>query len=237
MGAESAADRDVTVPVPPPLYAVLDVDACARAGCAPHDAAAAFQRAGVSLIQVRGKSIGAAALLDLTRAVIREGPARVIVNDRPDVARIAGAGGVHVGQDDLLPSDVRAIVGPEPWVGLSTHTLEQARLALDEPIDYLAIGPVFETGTKATGYQAVGLDLVRRVALLAEPRGVPVVAIGGITLERTPSVLAAGAAAVCVISDLLRGDIEVRARQFVTVSAANLRPLSSTHLGYNPAGG
>jgi len=207
----------------PPLYAVVDVDACAHSG---HDAltvAAAFQRAGVSLLQIRGKSIGAAALFDLTRAVMTTGNARVIVNDRADVARLAHAGGVHVGQDDLPPSDARAIVGPEPWVGLSTHTLEQATQALDEPISYLAIGPVFDTGTKSTGYDAVGLDLVRRVAGLAKPSGIPVVAIGGITLERAPRVLEAGADSVCVISDLLRGDAEARAGAFLAALGPNLR--------------
>lgn len=221
---------------PPPLYAVVDVEACGRAGFEARRVAAAFVRAGVSLMQVRGKSIGAAALLSLVRDVMAEGGARVIVNDRPDVARIAGAGGVHVGQDDLAPADARAIVGPEAWVGLSTHTVDQVERGLEQPISYVAIGPVFDTGTKATGYEAVGLDLVARAAALARPQGVPVIAIGGITLERAPDVLAAGAAAVCVISDLLRGDPEARAREFVATLGAAPRS-SSAHLGYNPAGG
>lgn len=220
----------------PPLYAVVDVDACARAGLEPRQVAAAFRRGGVSLVQVRGKSIGAAALLSLVREVMAGGDARVIVNDRPDVARIAGAAGVHVGQDDLPAADARAIVGPDAWVGLSTHSPDQAARALEEPIDYLAIGPVFDTGTKATGYEAVGVDLVARVAALARPRGVPVVAIGGITLERAPAVLAAGADSVCVIADLLRGDPESRARAFVAALGSGAGR-TATHLGYNPAGG
>jgi thiamine-phosphate pyrophosphorylase len=193
-------------------------------------------RGGVSLLQVRAKSLGAAALLDLTRSVMAAGSARVIVNDRPDVARIAGAGGVHVGEDDLPAADARQIVGPCSWVGLSTHTRDQAGRAVEQPIDYLAIGPVFETGTKATGYEAVGLDLVREVAGLARPRRKWVVAIGGITLERAPEVLAAGADSVCVIADLLRGDPEARAREFITVLGVAPRS-PSAHLGYNPAGG
>lgn len=220
----------------PPLYAVVDVDVCQQAGLDARRVAAAFLRGGVSLIQVRGKSIGAGALLELTRTVMAGTQARVIVNDRPDVARIAGAGGVHVGQDDLPAAAARAIVGPEAWVGLSTHTLEQARRAIDQPITYLAIGPVFPTGTKATGYEAVGLDLVTQVAGLARPRGMSVVAIGGITLERAPEVLRAGADSVCVISGLLRGDPEDRAREFVAILGASPRP-SSAQLGYNPAGG
>jgi thiamine-phosphate pyrophosphorylase len=200
----------------PALYAVVDTEACVRAGRAPLDVAVAYLDAGVSLVQVRGKSLGAAALLNLTRRVVEAGPhARVIVNDRPDVAVLAEAGGVHVGQDDLCVADARAIVGGHRWVGVSTHSVDQARRALDLGIDYVAVGPVFATATKETGYEAVGLELVEAVAAMARPRGVPVVAIGGITLERAPRVLAAGASAVCVISDLLNGDPGARARLFV----------------------
>jgi thiamine-phosphate pyrophosphorylase len=127
----------------------------------------------------------------------------VIVNDRADIARMSQASGVHVGQDDLLPRDARAIVGPHAIVGYSTHTIEQVRAACSEPVSYIAVGPVFGTRTKNTGYQAVGLDLVSAAAKAAGP--IPIVAIGGITLENARSVLEAGAAAVAVISDLLTG--------------------------------
>lgn len=208
----------------PSLYAVVDEDACARAGRAPLDVANAFLAAGVALLQVRGKGMGAGALLELARRIVQAGPhARVIVNDRPDVAVLSGAGGVHVGQDDLTPADARTVVGSSRWVGVSTHSVEQARRALDEPIDYLAVGPVFDTGSKDTGYAAVGRSLVEAVCTLAAPRGVPVVAIGGITLERAPGVLQAGASSVCVISDLLRGDPAARARAFLDA----LGPLQS----------
>lgn len=200
----------------PPLYAVVDPEACARAGRDPHAVARAFAEAGVGLLQVRVKAAGAAALLRLTREVMALAPrARVIVNDRPDVARLAAAGGVHVGQDDLEVSDVRTIIGAESWVGLSTHTIGQARAALERPVHYIAIGPVFETTTKRTGHAAVGLNLVREVAEMSAPRGIPVVAIGGITVERAPSVIAAGASSVCVISDLLKGDPGERALAFL----------------------
>lgn len=210
----------------PALYAVVDEEVCARAGHAPSDVVDAFGRAGVTLLQVRGKRLGSATLLELTRHAVRAaGNARVIVNDRADLAVLGEAGGVHVGQDDLSPADARTIVGERRWVGVSTHDLEQARRALDGPADYLAIGPVFDTGTKATGYARVGLQTVEAVATMAAARGVPVVAIGGITLERAPSVWQAGAAAVCVISDLLVGEPEARARAYLgRTTAVQSRP-------------
>ena len=125
--------------------------------------------------------------------------ALVIVNDRADLAAMAGAAGVHVGQQDLPPEAARSIVGPRAILGVSTHTEEQVDEAVAGPSDYVAVGPVFSTATKDTGYEPRGLALVRYAA----QRGKPVVAIGGVTLERAPAVLAAGAAAVAVISDLI----------------------------------
>jgi len=130
--------------------------------------------------------------------------AAIIVNDRADLAALSGAAGVHVGQDDLAPAAARAIVGPAAVVGYSTHTVEQVRAAVNEPVSYIAVGPVFGTRSKETGYEAVGLELVAAAAGVAGD--IPIVAIGGITLETAPSVLAAGAASVAVIGDLLSGD-------------------------------
>lgn len=127
--------------------------------------------------------------------------ASVIVNDRADLAAMSHASGVHVGQDDLPPAAARALVGESAIVGLSTHSPGQVEAALAEPITYVAIGPVFGTSTKETGYAAVGLDMVKTAARLA--RGLPVVAIGGITLETAPAVLEAGASCVAVIGDLV----------------------------------
>jgi thiamine-phosphate pyrophosphorylase len=110
---------------------------------------------------------------------------------------------VHVGQEDLAPAAARALVGDAAIVGLSTHTPDQVEAALKEPITYVAIGPVFGTSTKHTGYSAVGLEMVQAAARLS--RGLPVVAIGGITLETAPSVLDAGASCVAVIGDLVAG--------------------------------
>ncbi len=138
-------------------------------------------------------------------------PTQVIVNDRADIARAAGAHGVHVGQDDLSVAEARAIVGDSAIVGVSTHTREQIDRALESSASYVAVGPIFATSTKATGYGARGLALVRYAA----GRGKPVVAIGGITLQRAPDVIAAGAHAVAVITDLLVDeDVEARVRAF-----------------------
>jgi thiamine-phosphate pyrophosphorylase len=121
---------------------------------------------------------------------------------------MSGAAGVHVGQEDLAPAAARAIVGPGAIVGFSTHTLDQVRAAAREPVSYIAVGPVFGTTSKDTGYTAIGLEFVTAAAQAAG--SIPIVAIGGITLETAPAVLAAGAAAVAVIGDLLAGNDPVR---------------------------
>jgi thiamine-phosphate pyrophosphorylase len=100
-------------------------------------------------------------------------------------------------------------------LGLSTHTRAQWESAVMEPISYLAIGPVYGTGSKATGYEAVGLETVRAASIAGSAAGLPVVAIGGITLARAPEVIASGAASVAVIGDLLTGPPEARAREFI----------------------
>jgi thiamine-phosphate pyrophosphorylase len=138
------------------------------------------------------------------------------VNDRADVARLSGAAGVHVGQDDLTPAQARAVIGHHAIVGVSTHTLDQLDQALRESIDYVVVGPVFGTDTKATGYEAIGLEAVRAAAARTAARHVPLVAIGGITRDRSRSVLDAGAQSVAVISDLLTtGDPAARVRDFL----------------------
>jgi len=191
---------------------------CARADRAPLDVARAFLAGGARLLQLRCKTWGSGALLDLAAAVVEEAGAAgatVIMNDRADVAALSRAHGLHVGQDDLTPADARSVIGPAAILGLSTHTPAQWTRAVAEPVSYIAIGPVFGTGTKATGYDAVGLAVVRQAAAAAAARGLPTVAIGGMTLENAASVIDAGAASVAVISDLLRGDPEARCRAFV----------------------
>lgn len=149
--------------------------------------------------------------------------ASVIVNDRVDLALMSGAAGVHLGQDDLKPSAARQLLGPGAIIGYSTHTAAQVHAAAAEPVTYIAIGPVFGTHTKTTGYEPVGLALVAEAARLS--RGLPVVAIGGITLDTAPEVLAAGASAVAVIRDLLAGG-DPKARV-----AAYLRALGTSSNG------
>ena len=176
-------------------------------------------RAGVRLIQLRAKTLPSgplAALADDLATEARSAGAALILNDRPDLARLAGAG-VHVGQTDLSPVDARRIVGPEAIVGVSTHSADELDLAMAAPVDYVAVGAVFQTALKGPTHPIVGLPLVRRAAQLGAAHGKPVVAIGGITLETAPEVIRAGAAAVAVISDLLVGDPIARAREYVAI--------------------
>ena len=189
-------------------------------GRAPFDVAQAFLAAGAQWLQLRCKNMPSGAFLELTRQVLdasRANGALVIVNDRADIVAMAGADGLHVGQTDLSAVDSRAVIGTGPILGLSTHTVEQWEQAVIEPVSYIAIGPVFATGTKATGYDAVGLTVVKTAAAVAATNGLPTVAIGGITLDNAASVIEAGATSVAVISDLLNGDPEARCRQFMDV--------------------
>jgi thiamine-phosphate pyrophosphorylase len=205
--------------LPSPLYVICDAEACALAGWSLVDFASACLDGGARLLQIRAKASSGRVLLEATSAIVGRAAsvqATVIVNDRADIARMAGASGVHVGQADMTPADVRAVAGARAVVGLSTHTLEQVHQAVREPISYLAIGPVFGTTTKETGYEAVGLELVRATAALAGAAELPVVAIGGITLERAADVVAAGARSVAVIGDLLLGgDPRRRVRDYL----------------------
>jgi thiamine-phosphate pyrophosphorylase len=206
----------------PRLYAILD------AGCFP-DANALFAAAediaaaGVTLIQYRNKSGTARVMLEQARELKRRltyshfsqnrgevghptypltsNYVRLIMNDRADLCLAADFDGVHVGQDDLSPESVRRIIGPDRWMGVSTHNPEQVREADLTSADYLAIGPVFATSSKDKPDPVVGLDGVRRARALTRK---PLVAIGGITRANAASVIEAGADSVAVISDLLR---------------------------------
>ena len=198
----------------------MDEGACAAAGRAPIDVARAFLSAGARLLQLRFKSMPSGPFLDLARTILEDAGAAggtVIVNDRADITALSGAHGLHVGQTDLSPADARTVIGPTPLLGLSTHSREQWERALREPISYVAIGPVFGSVTKQTGYDAIGLSTVTEVATAASAKGLPTVAIGGITIENAVSVINAGAASVAVISDLLNGDPENRCREFLHV--------------------
>lgn len=207
-----------------PLHAIVDVDLASRAGWTPLDLARAFLEGGATLIQLRAKQLSSSAFLDLADAAVRLARAynaQIVVNDRADIARLSGAAGVHVGQDDLTPGAARDLVGDRALVGFSTHTVAQIEAALRQPISYLAVGPVFDTGSKDTGYEAVGLNLVAAAARLAGT--LPVVAIGGITLDNARTVIDAGATSVAVISDLLAGNDPRRRTQAFLQSLAHNR--------------
>ncbi len=201
-----------------------------RAGWTISALADAFLAGGARFIQLRCKAIPSSEFLAICEDVTtraRAAGATVVVNDRADVARLAGAAGVHLGQDDLHPEAARRILGDAAVVGVSTHSLEQVRAAAALPVSYIAVGPVFVTQTKNTGYGDVGTQLVRNASALLrdEGREIPLVAIGGITLERAREVLDAGAASVAIISDLLSTrDPEARAREYLKLLDLTLKP-------------
>jgi len=198
------------------LYPIIDTGVCSAAGQDPAAVADACLAGGARILQLRDKAGSSAAFLALADRLaqrVRASDALLVVNDRADIARLSGASGVHVGQDDLDIADVRRIVGPAAVVGISTHDEAQIDAALETDATYVAVGPIFGTATKDTGYSARGLDLIRYAA----NRGKPIVAIGGITLDRVQNVLEARAAGLAVISDLLTtGDPEARTRDFIT---------------------
>jgi thiamine-phosphate pyrophosphorylase len=198
----------------PPLCAIVDTEAAAQAGWPPVDLAKAFLDGGARFLQIRAKPLASGPFLELCDGIVglaQRVEGLVIVNDRVDLARLSRAAGVHVGQEDLPPSLARLQLGEAAVIGYSTHSIGQLEASVAEPVTYTAVGPVFGSVTKDTGYEAVGLGMVTAAARIA---GRPIVAIGGITLEKAPLVIAAGAASVAVIGDLLRGgapDARVRA--------------------------
>jgi thiamine-phosphate pyrophosphorylase len=205
----------------PSLQAIVDADVAAGAGWRAVDLAEAFLGGGARFLQLRAKRLESGPFLELCDAVValaRAADALVIVNDRVDLARLSGAGGVHLGQDDLPPSAARLQLGDAAVIGVSTHSVSQIEAALIEPASYTAVGPIFGTRTKDTGYEAVGLALVSEAASCSGSR--PVVAIGGITLETAPAVRAAGATAIAVIGDLLTGGRpDARVREYLRALA------------------
>ena len=186
----------------PRLYAILDASAHADIDCLVAFAQE-LRAAGCTLLQYRNKSGNARIMLEQARELKKHlgSPMRLIMNDRADLCLAAEFDGVHVGQDDLSPEAVRAIIGPHRWLGISTHNPEQMREADLTSADYLAIGPVFATSSKENPDPVVGLEGVRRARSLTRK---PLVAIGGITRANAASVIEAGADSVAVISDLLR---------------------------------
>ena len=197
----------------PRLYVILDA---ALLTVPETDCAQRLAAAGVRLLQYRSKRASARELFEsskrLSSLLIPQG-VTFVVNDRADVAAAAGASGVHVGQEDLRMEAARSLIGVGKLAGVSTHNLEQFKAAAATSADYIAIGPVFSTSTKANPDTVVGIEFIRRVRPLTDK---PIVAIGGITLERAAEVIQAGADCIAVISDILRApDPGQRARQYI----------------------
>lgn len=206
----------------PRLYAIIDPTLLAISEL---DLAEALAGSGVELIQYRHKTVSSRQYFEVSRqlsSALNMRGVRLIVNDRPDIALLAGAGGVHVGQEDLSVEDARAVCnafgGKDCWVGVSTHTLEQLAAADRTSADYVAFGPIFPTATKQNPDPVVGTELLRKARQMT---GKPLVAIGGITLERAEEVYRAGADSLAVIRDLICApNPAARARQYLDVAAS-----------------
>lgn len=203
----------------PKLYPILDAGLLAARGHDLRWAAERLKEAGAALLQYRDKAGSPQSVLqnaDAIREALAGADCRLILNDRPDLAVLAGWGGVHVGQGDLSPEDARRVVGASRCVGVSTHNDGQVQLANTSCADYIAVGPVFATGTKLDAEQVISLDGVRRARALTRK---PIVAIGGITRGNARSVIEAGADSVAVISALfVEGEsVEKVARDFLEI--------------------
>jgi len=184
----------------PPLYAILDPEQ--TRGRPAERVLAALLEAGVSILQLRVKSLPPVDFLELAkqaRAVTRAHGCQLIVNDRVDIALACDADGVHLGQDDLPLSAGRKLMG-QKIIGISTHDLDQARAAERAGADYIGFGPMFGTRTKATGYEARGPEMLQQIRRAVT---LPIVAIGGITEANVQEVWQAGADSVAIIGDVL----------------------------------
>ena len=186
----------------PRVYPILDTESLERHGLALETAALAFLEGGAGILQIRHKGHWSRGVFEAAKQIARlcrEHGAPLIVNDRADFALLLGAG-LHVGQDDLAPRDARKLMGPGAVIGFSSHNVQQLAAAGGEPVDYVALGPVFATASKRSPDAVVGVEEVRRCrALLAKP----LVAIGGITPENALQVLNAGADSVALIAGLI----------------------------------
>ena len=186
----------------PRVYPILDTESLDARAIALETAAAAFLDGGAGILQIRHKrqwSRGFFASARTVARLCREAGATLIVNDRADFALLLEAG-LHVGQDDLPPRDARQLMGRDAMVGFSSHNVAQLCAAGGEPVDYVALGPVFATASKLNPDPVTGIEEIRRCRSLIEK---PLVAIGGITLENALDVLRAGADSVAVIAGLL----------------------------------
>jgi thiamine-phosphate pyrophosphorylase len=219
MGFRQMSDRAGGLTILPTLYPILDADALARAGMPLAVAARTLHDVGARWVQYRDKRATdgefAGKVREL-RAIFPAGEAVLLVNDRVELCVEVQADGVHIGQQDMAPGEARKFLGPKRLLGVSTHNLGQLRAAVaTRAVDYLAIGPVYATGSKEHPDPVVGLAGVKAARGLTR---LPLVAIGGITVGNGREVIEAGADAVAVISGLLpqRGqEMAERVRDFL----------------------
>ena len=206
----------------PPLYVILDA---ALLPSDPIELTKKLLDAGARLFQYRDKTPSSRELLHASQALcltVRQHGGTFLVNDRADISRLAGASGVHLGQDDLSVAAAREVVGTSCLIGLSTHNLPQFEAAVESSADYIAVGPIFPTTGKHNPDPVVGVDFLRAVRKLTTK---PIVAIGGITLARARQVIDAGADSVAVIGDVLKAKNPVdRVRQYLQMIPAAAQP-------------
>ena len=199
----------------PPLYVILDA---ALLPSDPIELTRKMLDAGARLFQYRDKTSSSRELLHASQALcltVRQRAGTFLVNDRADISHLAGASGVHLGQDDLSVAAAREVVGNDRLIGASTHNLRQFKAAAESSADYIALGPIFSTSGKKNPDPVVGIDFIQTVRKLTTK---PIVAIGGITLERAREVIDAGADSVAVISDILKAKNPAdRVRQYLKI--------------------
>lgn len=195
----------------PSFYPILDTGVAERHGMGIVDAARELIHGEIRILQIRHKGFLSREILDAVESVsemCRAAGVPFVMNDRADIARLTNSA-LHLGQDDLPPAAARKIVGPDLPIGFSTHNEQQLRAASAEPVDYLALGPIFGTATKENPDPVVGLDALRRLRSFTDR---PLVAIGGITRAHAAAVLSAGADSIAVIGDLFSKDVPLRVR-------------------------
>ncbi len=181
------------------LYAITDPQ---LSNCTHVEIVERMLAGGVRIIQLRDKELRSKEFFDAARDCLKltqAAKAILIINDRVEIAQAAGVDGVHLGQDDLSVEEARAVLGANKIIGISTHSIAQVEAALKTSANYIAVGPVYSTTTKEDADPVVGLELVKQARALTS---LPIVAIGGITLERVPEVISAGALSIAMISAL-----------------------------------
>jgi thiamine-phosphate pyrophosphorylase len=202
----------------PPLYAILDPDQ--TKGRSPESVLRELLEGGVTLVQLRVKTMAPSEFFELARRARSETRARscqLIVNDRVDIALACDADGVHLGQEDLPLASGRKLMG-DRIIGVSTHDIAQAKAAEQSGADYIGFGPMFGTTTKATGYSARGIEMLRQIRAAVK---LPIVAIGGINEQNVREVWQAGADSAAIISDILGADdIIVKTKRILTSRSA-----------------